>query len=378
MRAGMSAVTRIGISSNALKLSGGLERYALDLIRGLNAAGFTDDRKPVFFARKIDASQPESRMVDARRINVSFVPSKLRDTYFNWALKRARKKARVDVLIGCNRVELSEIAICGGTHIGFLAATGRRERRSDTRQIALERLQYQQAEVIVAHSEMMRDELRSLYGVPDAKIRVLYPPVDGTRFSPVPAEKHAELRKQFGFADNEIVLLFPSSSHERKGLPLIEAALRDGALSGLPVIVAVAGRPPAQTSDRLRYIGYAKDLEDAYRAADFTVLASTYEPFGLVGIESVMCGTPVIFPTNIGCCSAIADSAKFTFEPGNVDDLRRAVQRALEAKKTHVTATSILYDTSIAAHISALLALVQSIETGIKAPVSAAGSTARA
>ena len=179
MRAGM----KVAISANALKLSGGLERYALDLIRGFNAAGFAGERKPVFFARKIDPSQPESQMVDARRINVSFLPSRLRDTYFNWALKRSRKKARVDVLIGCNRVESSEIAICGGTHIGFLAATGRRERRSDSRQIVLERLQYEQASVIVAHSDMMRDELRSLYGIADTKIRVLYPDRKSTRLN---------------------------------------------------------------------------------------------------------------------------------------------------------------------------------------------------
>jgi glycosyltransferase involved in cell wall biosynthesis len=369
MRAGM----KVAISANALKLSGGLERYALDLIRGLNAAGFTGERKPVFFGRKIDPSQPESQMVDARRINVSFLPSRLRDTYYNWALKRARKKARVDLLIGCNRVESSEIAVCGGTHIGFLAATGRRERRSDSRQIVLERLQYQQASVIVAHSDMMRDELRSLYGVADSKIRVVYPPVDGARFSPVPDEKRSELRKLFGFADHETVLLFPSSSHERKGLPLIEAALRD---SGLPVVVAVAGRPPAQTSGQLRYIGYAKNIEDAYRAADFTVLASKYEPFGLVGIESVMCGTPVIFPTSVGCCSAIADSAKFTFKPGDADGLRQAIQRALDAKNTNVTAASILYDTSVAAHIDVLLALAEGIVADM--PVSASGSVQRA
>ncbi|CAH2775317.1 MAG: LgtG [uncultured Caballeronia sp.] len=367
----MRAGTKVAISANALKLSGGLERYALDLIRGFNAAGFTGERKLVFFARKIDPSQPESQMVDARRINVSFLPSRLRDTYFNWALKRERKKARVDVLIGCNRVESSEIAVCGGTHIGFLAATGRREWRSDSRQIVLERLQYEQAGVIVAHSDMMRDELRSLYGVADTKIRVLYPPVDGTRFSPVPDEKRSELRKQFGFADHEIVLLFPSSSHERKGLPLIEAVLRD---SGLPVVVAVAGRSAAQTSEQVRYVGYAKNIEDAYRAADFTVLASKYEPFGLVGIESVMCGTPVIFPTSVGCCSAIAENAKFTFKPGDADDLHNAVRRALNAKNTNVTAASILYDTSIAAHVSALLTLV---EPGMPV-VSASGSIQRA
>ena len=169
------------------------------------------------------------------------------------------------------------------------------------------------------------------------------------------------------------MLLFPSSSHERKGLPLIEAALRD---SGLPVVVAVAGRPPAQTSAQLRYIGYAKNIEDAYRAADFTVLASKYEPFGLVGIESVMCGTPVIFPTSVGCCSAIADNAKFTFEPGDADGLRHAVRRALNAKNTSVTAASILYDTSIAAHITLLLALAEHVAADM--PVSASGSVQRA
>lgn len=377
MRAAIRPLPKLGISANALKQSGGLERYAMDLVRGLNTAGYTGERKPVFFARKIDTSQPESAMVTAHKINVSFLPSKLRDTYFNWAVKRARKKARVDVLIGCNRVESSEIAICGGTHIGFLAATGRGERRSDTRQIEIERLQYRQAAVIVAHSEMMRDELRTLYNVPDSKIRVLCPPVDGTRFSPVSAARRAELRKQFGFAEHETVLLFPSSSHERKGLPLIEAALRD---SGLPVVIAVAGRPPARGSDRLRYIGYSKNIEDAYRAADFTILASSYEPFGLVGIESVMCGTPVIFPTSIGCISAIADRAKFTFQPGNADDLRRAVQSALDSRPENLSAESILYNTSIDAHIEALLELAAGIRNSNipNNPISAAGSTAPA
>jgi glycosyltransferase involved in cell wall biosynthesis len=360
---------RIGISSNALKLSGGLERYAMDLIRGLAAAGFTQERKPVFFARKIDTSLPESRMVDACRINVSFLPSRLRDSYFSWALRRARGRSAVDVLIGCNRVESSEIAICGGTHIGFLQATGRREKRSDTRQIELERRQYRNARTIVAHSDMMRDELRSLYGIEEAKIRVLYPPVDAARFFPVPAATRLLLRRRFGFADHETVLLFPSSSHERKGLPLIEAALRD---SGLPVVVAVAGRPPGQTSPLVRYLGFAKDIEDCYRAADFTVLASTYEPFGLVGIESVMCGTPVIFPTSIGCCGVIAGHARYTFAPGDAEGLRDAVTRALAAVTTRaaVSREAILYDPDVAAHVAELLTLARRI--------SAAGSVAPA
>src|ERR1700684_874197 len=112
---------KIGLSSNALKHSGGLERYALDLGRGFAAAGRHGGRAP-----------------------------------------------KVDVLLGCNRVDSSDIAICGGTHLGFLRATGRPEKRSDSWQIALERRQYEQSSVIVAHSQLMHDELRELYGVEEA------------------------------------------------------------------------------------------------------------------------------------------------------------------------------------------------------------------
>ncbi|MDE1141685.1 glycosyltransferase family 4 protein [Paraburkholderia tropica] len=348
---------KVGISSNALKHSGGLERYAMDLVRGLAARGM----RPAFFARKFDVSVPECALVERHRINVSLLPGKLRDAWFSWRLAALRRRARVDVLIGCNRVDSSEIAICGGTHRGFLRATGRPLRASDRRQIALESRQYAQSRVVVAHSELMRDELRELYGVDDSKIRVLCPPVDGERFSPVDAATRAALRKQYGFADNETVLLFPSSSHTRKGLPLIQSVVE--ALD-LPVVVAVAGRPPERTSTRVRYIGYVKDLENAYRAADYSILASTYEPFGLVGIESVMCGTPVIFSTNIGCADAIAGSAKQLFAPGDAAGLRRIIESAVAARAPRLDATpsdAILYDASVPAHVDALLALATDI-----------------
>jgi glycosyltransferase involved in cell wall biosynthesis len=353
---------KLGLSSNALQHSGGLERYAMDLVRGFAALGV----EPAFFARRFDASLPECKLVEPHRINVSFLPGKLRDRWFSWRLRAARRAAHVDVLIGCNRVDSSEVAICGGTHLGFLRAMGRAQKRSDRWQIALERRQYERSKVVVAHSQLMHDELRELYGVDEAKIRVLYPPVDGTRFAPTDAATRSALRHKYGFADDEIVLLFPSSSHERKGLPLIEAALRD---TSLPVVVAVAGRPPARTTERLRYIGYVRELAECYQAADFTILASTYEPFGLVGIESVMCGTPVIFPSSIGCCDAIAPHAKFVFAPNDLADLRATLERAVRAHRDgmrrappELARDAVLYDASVAAHVSALLRLARQID----------------
>lgn len=353
---------KIGISANALKHGGGLERYAMDLVRGLAARGI----EPAFFARAFDRALPESQLVRPHRILVSFLPGKLRDVWFSWRVRAMRRNAGVDVLIGCNRVDASELAICGGTHRGFLAAIGRAPRRSDAWQIALESRQYARASVVVAHSMQMRDELMRLYGVDDAKIRVLYPPVDRARFTPCEPGVRSALRRRFGFADDEIVLLFPSSSHERKGLPLIEQALRE---TTLPVVVAVAGRPVESTNPRIRYIGYAKDIEDCYRAADFTILASKYEPFGLVGIESVMCGTPVLLSANIGCCDAIADHAKFVFAPNDADDLHATLARAVDVlrhgkpgSEVQLSGQSVNYDVSVAGHVDALLALAGRID----------------
>ncbi len=46
---------KIGLSCNALKYGGGLERYAIDLARGLADAGI----RPSVFARSFDSSVPE-------------------------------------------------------------------------------------------------------------------------------------------------------------------------------------------------------------------------------------------------------------------------------------------------------------------------------
>lgn len=370
VRAATPSAFKVGLCASALKHSGGMERYARDLARGLIALGTT----PAFFARQFDASLPESQSVAQHRINVSFLPGKLRDTWFSWRVRKGRKSAGVDVLIGCCRIDSSDIAICGGTHLGLLRAVGRDPRWSDRLHIALDRAHFQNARIVVAHSDLMREELRELYGIEDEKIRLLYPPIDHERFSPAPPEERARLRARYGFADHEMVLLFPSSSHVRKGLPLIEAALQ-----GLPpsVVIAVAGRAPERPNPRVRYLGYVQQIEACYRAADFTVLASVYEPFGLVGAESVMCGTPVILSANIGCSNAIAPHAKFVFSANDVQDLRITVERALEwravgaqTSPADVARGALLYDPKVSSHVDALLALAAGLSSGTQAAAS--------
>ena len=126
-----------------------------------------------------------------------------------------------------------------------------------------------------------------------------------------------------------------------------------------------------KTGETIRYAGYSKEIEKLFAAADFTVVASAYEPFGLVGVESVMCGTPVIFPSSIGCCDALAPHAKFVFAPDDEADLRATLERAVQQRlaaappdQAEVARGAVLYDASVAGHVDALLALARRIRGG--------------
>ena len=108
-------------------------------------------------------------------------------------------------------------------------------------------------------------------------------------------------------------------------------------------------------------------IEDGYRAADYTILASSYEPFGLVGVESVMCGTPVILSSNIGCHDVIAPQAKLVFAPNDVESLRRVLMHAVRSAREEphprrtFSSDAVLYDACIARHVSDLLALADQV-----------------
>ncbi|MGY2490241.1 glycosyltransferase family 4 protein [Cupriavidus sp. CP313] len=348
---------KVGISCNRFGAGGGLERYALDISRAMAGRAGTEVS---VYARRFDAGVAESAGIAPHRIVVSWLPGKLRDRYFSWRLQ-ARRPAD-EVLIGCNRVRGSDIAICGGTHRGYLAARGTTARRSDHWQIELESAQYAGAHRVVAHSALMQREVVELYGIPEDRVDLIYPPVDTQRFTPVDAATRAALRREFGFGDDEIVFLFPSSGHARKGFDLLADYFSK---SSLPITLAVAGRPVGRTIPRVRELGYSSRIDALYRAADFTILASGYEPFGLVGVESVLCGTPLVFADNIACLEVIRPQAVHAFSRERAETLDHAIRAAVDSARAGqgrlANPIAMLdYDPGIDAHVDALLTLAAS------------------
>lgn len=175
--------------------------------------------------------------------------------------------------------------------------------------------------------------------MPRIRRYVLPNPIDATRYRPVPAP---DARARLGLAADERVLLFVGALIPRKDpASLLEAVavLRD---RGRAVRALVVGEGPELESLRrlacergiegaVRFEGVrpAEELSDYYSAADLFVFPSRMESFGLVYLEALLCGRPVV-----GCAEVLdeilpGDGFGTTSPPGDPAALADAVERSL-------------------------------------------------
>ena len=73
-------------------------------------------------------------------------------------------------------------------------------------------------------------------------------------------------------------------------------------------------------------------MEMIYKFVDYLILSSRYEAFGMVAIESILSGTPVILSKNIYSNEIIRPEAKILFDRLNQESLETAINTAIAHK----------------------------------------------
>ena len=331
-----------------------MESYTLDLVRHI-----TQTQPLTVYANYFDDSLPETKLIHAHKIEQKHIPKKLRPIWFARQLNAIRPNNQQ--LIACNRSENADVYICGGTHQGFLQHMAQSPNLLDKLTLYRETRCYRSAKKIMAHSHLMKRELVDWYHIDADKIHVIHPPVDTTRFHN-DFSRNASIRAQYGFTDDEIVFLFPSTGHKRKGLDLLADFFEH---TDLPVKLAVAGSPLPRPIRNVVELGFVQNMPDVYRAADYTIMASLYEPFGLVGVESVLCGTRVVLSDNMACCEVLhEDKAGFWFNRKQPETLVQAIQQAVALAqrgehKIHDVASALTYHPDVAHHIDLLYKMLE-------------------
>lgn len=213
--------------------------------------------------------------------------------------------------------------------------------------LRVEREILERANCVVATSPQERETLRSLVST-HGQIEVIPCGTDTDNFR-LTSKTHARAKLKLG--SHEKVVLYVGRFDERKGIETLVRAfalLKEEDIQNLKLIIvggSSANMPDGIERARIENLVNELGLKDVtffagrighdilplyYTAADVCVIPSHYEPFGLVAIEAMACGVPVV-ASNVGGLkfTIVPEETGLLVEPKDVKAFANAIHRIL-------------------------------------------------
>ncbi len=220
---------------------------------------------------------------------------------------------------------------------------------------AIERACVRRARLVHVLSDFSAGQLRTLYRVPAERIVKIAGAVDVERFRPAP--DRAAVRSGLGLPADRTVLLTVRNLEARMGLDGLLRAMAVLKLQAPGTLLLIGGTGSRRgelealgaslgLEDHVRFLGFVPDaaLPSYYQAADGFVLPTReLEGFGLVTVEALACGTPVL-GTPVGATPEILEplSPALVFRSVAPEEMADDLRRFLEAKERDPAAAARL------------------------------------
>ncbi len=242
---------------------------------------------------------------------------------FNYALARACEKKEYDIIHINDWMTVPAGILLkekGKPMIFHLHSTEYDRTNEKPRQwvVEIEKLGAQKADLVIANSFRTKRELIELYGINENKIRVVYNGINLEKFAPHNPKK---IKKSEGK-----IVLFVGRLTIQKGIwHLLQAAKKVLEKSPETKFIFVGKGPDLpfliKTSIELGieksiiFTGKISDEEllAAYKMCDVFVMPSVSEPFGIVALEALASGKPLIISKTSGVCEILKHCFKVDF-----------------------------------------------------------------
>lgn len=185
---------------------------------------------------------------------------------------------------------------------------------------------------LIALTPDVKRHLMEFYGVPDSDVSELPNGFSASEFS---MENRGTfrpaVRRELGYTDRDRVVIFVANELERKGfLPLLRAMAQ---LDDPRVRLLAVGRLDPRgcmreiarlgMSGRVHFTGPTSEVARYYAAADVFALPTQYEAWGLVIVEAMASGLPVLTSRLAGAAVAVREplSGRLLDDPKGVDEI---------------------------------------------------------
>jgi glycogen synthase len=172
----------------------------------------------------------------------------------------------------------------------------------------LEKTAFENADGIIAVSKSMKRDVHQIYDLPLEKITVIHNGIDTKHYRPI---KDPVVLKTYGIHPGKPYVLLVARLTRQKGIIHFLNALRY--LEADVQVVLCASAPDtitferevsekmelvrSQTSHDIIWVSDTVSKDDLialYSQAEVFICPSIYEPFGLINLEAMACGTPVV------------------------------------------------------------------------------------
>lgn len=161
-----------------------------------------------------------------------------------------------------------------------------------------------ESDYLIVNSKYMKEQLVSIFNINKDKISIISNGVDLNKFDEIYFDQN--FRNNYA-AQNEKIVFFVGRLVNEKGVHVLIDAIPKILKNYNDVKFVIAGKGPCLNNlidqsrrlnvlDRIYFTGFVSEevLLKLYKCSDIAVFPSTYEPFGIVALEGMVAGIPVV------------------------------------------------------------------------------------
>ena len=331
---------------------GGAERFVGRAIAALDTQGATVTliaREWIAAAAsgEFDTHAPQ---LEVRICNPAYLGSVWRDASFARAARRILDEEKFDLVQSHERIVGCDVYRAGdGVHaewlrqrdrvLGTAGRIGVRLNLHHRYVLRVERAMFADPRLraVVCNSAMVREEIRSHFGVAQDRLHVIYNGVDADAFHPRLAGLHRKaVRQRLGIPQEARLYLLVGSGFERKGVPALLAAMAQ--IPDAHALVIGTDKHIARyrqsAGPRVLFLGGQDAVQPYYGAADAFVLPTLYDPLPNAALEALACGLPVVTSSKCGAAELMTEGVSgFVRDALDIEGIAAAMRAAADSAR---------------------------------------------